>query len=305
MPRKSRKNRSNQKMYIMHGCSKSNSKSKSCKNTGKNKNMSSLGCPKCGPNCHCGPNCNCPHKCTGNCYLNRQKNSKHSGGGGGCGSCGCPIAPYKMNQSGGSCAACGQLGGNFFKSAGGIPGPYIGQAYGSSLNQLPGMDGVSNNRNYFSPVSKVIDNDPQLQMTMNDSGYKTLNSMVGGYKYTDTNSASRSTSRSTSTSSSNSKSNSDSKSILNSLSNSKLNKSLSYKRKYRRTKSRSVNGKSMSYKNMKAGGLIPQDLVNLGRDFSFNIKSTYNALNGYKAPVDPLPYKDQFSHSAYNNKILF
>ncbi len=41
------------------------------------------------------------------------------------------------------------------------------------------------------------------------------------------------------------------------------------------------------------GGIIPQDLVNLGRDIGFNFKSAYNALNGYKQPVDPSPYKDQ------------
>jgi hypothetical protein len=68
------------------------------------------------------------------------------------------------------------------------------------------------------------------------------------------------------------------------------------KRKSGRTKSRT--------KSVKGGGLIPQDLVNLGSDFSFNLKSAYNSLNGYKAPVDPLPYKDQLSHSLNNNRIL-
>jgi hypothetical protein len=71
------------------------------------------------------------------------------------------------------------------------------------------------------------------------------------------------------------------------------------KRKQPKSKRRN---KSMN-KLMKAGGLIPQDLVNLGNDFSFNLKSAYNAINGYKAPIDPLPYKDQLSHSM-NNKIL-
>ena len=36
--------------------------------------------------------------------------------------------------------------------------------------------------------------------------------------------------------------------------------------------------------------LVPQDLVNLGNDFSYNMKSFYNAINGYKAPVNPAPY---------------
>ena len=43
----------------------------------------------------------------------------------------------------------------------------------------------------------------------------------------------------------------------------------------------------------RGGGLLPQDLVNLGREVGFNFKSAYNSLNGYKAPVNPLPYKDQ------------
>jgi hypothetical protein len=41
------------------------------------------------------------------------------------------------------------------------------------------------------------------------------------------------------------------------------------------------------------GGIIPQDLVNLGRNLVFNAESVYNALNGYEGPPNPLPYKDQ------------
>lgn len=47
--------------------------------------------------------------------------------------------------------------------------------------------------------------------------------------------------------------------------------------------------------------LIPQDLVNLGRDVSFNMGSAFNAINGYKAPINPLPYKDQFYGSERAN----
>ena len=42
----------------------------------------------------------------------------------------------------------------------------------------------------------------------------------------------------------------------------------------------------------RGGGLIPQDLVNLGRQVQFNLGSTYNALNGYPLPVNPKPYLD-------------
>jgi hypothetical protein len=253
MPRKSRKRTSKtrkQNLYVMRGCSKS------CRN--KNKNKKNPECPKCGPNCHCGPNCNCSHPCPGQCYLNRRRKKSHKGGAGsGCGSCGCPIAPYKMNQSGGTCACqmggisqmggtcgtCGlQQGGNFFKSASAIPGPDIGNPWGASPAQWPTMDGISNNRNYLSNYKNVIGNDPQLQMSMNDAGYKTLNSLVGGK---------------------------------------------------RRNKSRRIKG----------GSLVPQDLVNLGSDLSFNLNSAYNAMNGFKAPVNPLPYKDQFSQNLGNNKF--
>lgn len=40
----------------------------------------------------------------------------------------------------------------------------------------------------------------------------------------------------------------------------------------------------------KGGGIIPQGLVNLGRDLTYNMGSAYNALNGYSAPVNPAPY---------------
>jgi len=43
------------------------------------------------------------------------------------------------------------------------------------------------------------------------------------------------------------------------------------------------------------GGFLPQDLVNMGRSISYGFGSAYNALNGYPAPVDPLPFKDQFA----------
>lgn len=45
--------------------------------------------------------------------------------------------------------------------------------------------------------------------------------------------------------------------------------------------------------SVKGGGLIPQDLVNLGRGLMYNVNTAYNALNGYKAPVNPLPYIQQ------------
>jgi hypothetical protein len=40
------------------------------------------------------------------------------------------------------------------------------------------------------------------------------------------------------------------------------------------------------------------------RDFNFNLKSTYNTLNGYKAPVSPLPYKEQLTGALNNNRFM-
>ena len=268
-----------QKLFVMIGCSKKNKKS--C----RNKKVSTLGnesCPNCGPNCHCGVNCKCPHPCPGTCYLNRR--IKKQKGGSGCGSCGCPLSPLSWNQmkmnkfgggfasypktleqpviiappkggyqdiigihqKGGSCSTCGQTpvmpqsGGNFFKSTGPMPGPIVGKEY--SMNNLPGEKGIGGDANYYKPYN--TNNDPALQMSMNDAGYLTKNSMVGGYIY---------------------------------------------------------NKKSQSSK--RGGGLIPQDLVNLGRDFSYNFKTAYNALNGYKAPVDPAPYKGQLTGALNNNRF--
>lgn len=47
------------------------------------------------------------------------------------------------------------------------------------------------------------------------------------------------------------------------------------------------------HKRQKGGTFIPQDLVNLGRDFTFNLKSAYNTLNSLPVGSSPLPYKDQ------------
>jgi hypothetical protein len=184
-------------------------------------------------------------------------------GGYGCGAYGCPLAPFSwkqmqqrggktlrggeytnvMNggpilgtaQNGGTCDTCSaplMTGGSFYKPAAPMPGPFIGQAWSPSIKGWPGVDGVSNNRNYLEN-NLYNRGDPQTMMKL------------GGSK---------------------------------------------------RKKSKSM--------NKRGGGLIPQDMVNLGRDLSFNFKSAYNALNGYSAPVSPLPYKDQLSGSMSANRII-
>ena len=48
-------------------------------------------------------------------------------------------------------------------------------------------------------------------------------------------------------------------------------------------------------RKFRGGGLIPQDLVNIGNNLMYNTGSAYNAFSGYPAPVNPMPYADQFS----------
>jgi len=60
-------------------------------------------------------------------------------------------------------------------------------------------------------------------------------------------------------------------------------------------------------KGRRGGGFsnfITQDFINLGRQVQNNLGTTYNALNGYAAPVSPLPWKDQLPNT-YNRHPIF
>lgn len=57
-------------------------------------------------------------------------------------------------------------------------------------------------------------------------------------------------------------------------------------------------GKKYKNKGRKQRGgtfsnFLGQDLINFGRQINYGIGSTFNALNGYAAPANPLPWKDQ------------
>lgn len=55
-------------------------------------------------------------------------------------------------------------------------------------------------------------------------------------------------------------------------------------------------------KTLRGGGLIPQNLVNVGRNFMYNIGASNNEFNGYAAPPNPMPYRDQL---VTNNSKIF
>lgn len=202
----------------------------------------------------------------------KSRRSSRGGSHSGCGSCGCPIAPYPITR-GGTCDSCSlipktdMLGGSFYKAPAPIPGPMVGSPWGTSVQEWPGVNGISGDRNYLKSIGDVIDNDPQLQMTMDASGFvvNRPNSMVGGYVY---------------------------------------GKRVRSKSPRFSSTSQSRNSRSSRKSRSRGGGLLPQDLVNLGNDMTFQLKSTYNALNGYNAPTNPLPYKDQFSDSMGSRIIV-
>jgi hypothetical protein len=66
----------------------------------------------------------------------------------------------------------------------------------------------------------------------------------------------------------------------------------------KRGKNKSKKSKSLKRKH-KGGALsnfLGQDLIDLGQQFKYNMNSSYNALRGYSAPVNPTPWKDQLSN---------
>lgn len=101
------------------------------------------------------------------------------------------------------------------------PDGLVGSAWGPKLSELPGVDRISGDRNYFLLNNYKLD--PQTQGVINGRA------LSGGGK----------------------------------------------------TRKR------------RGGGLIPQDLVNMGRQVMFGVGSTYNALVGTHASANPMPYKDQ------------
>ena len=58
--------------------------------------------------------------------------------------------------------------------------------------------------------------------------------------------------------------------------------------------SKHKNRMSMRSRRMNGGGIFPQDLVNIGNNLMYNIGGAYNTFAGYPAPVNPMPYANQF-----------
>ena len=50
--------------------------------------------------------------------------------------------------------------------------------------------------------------------------------------------------------------------------------------------------------------IIPQELTNLGRSVQFGLGGAYNAVNGYDAPVNPMPYKGQLNNGELPDDVM-
>jgi len=291
MPRKTnklknlKKGTKKQKTYLMIGCSKKGNKT--CLN--KKKVFSSLknkSCPNCGPNCHCGPNCKCPHPCPGNCYLNRC-NKKQHGGYNGCGSCGCPLSPMswnQMNKFGGKISSYPEVLNqpvinNYAKDGfNSILG--IGQNGGncSACGQIPVVSSLSGGGNFYKQIGPMPG--PEVGNAWGANlKWPGINGVGGDRNFLNSYNTN----------------NDPTTQQLPADANSGYPNKMSLVGGYR------YNKKNTS---KKGGGLVPQDLVNLGRDFSYNFKTAYNAINGYKAPVDPAPYKGQLTGTLNNNSFM-
>lgn len=66
-----------------------------------------------------------------------------------------------------------------------------------------------------------------------------------------------------------------------------------------------VGGRHTRRRRTRGGGLIPQDLVNFGRTFSYGLGSAYNSLAGLPQSPSPLPYKDQLPNTPTANQLRY
>jgi len=57
---------------------------------------------------------------------------------------------------------------------------------------------------------------------------------------------------------------------------------------------RSMQGKKLSRRKFRGGGLIPQGIQNVANNMRFGLQSAGNALKGFPAPVNPNPTEGQF-----------
>lgn len=153
-----------------------------------------------------------------------------------------------------------------------VPNGLLGKAWSPSVGSWSGVDGNPNNGKHLG--YNTYDNDISRQMKDVGAAYP-YTYMKGGKKRSNTKNTLRNIKRM-------------SKNVRN-------NKS---KKNRHSRKNKNKHGKK------KGGGInnyLIQDFVNLGRNVKYNMSSTWNALNGYAAPVNPNPWEDQYEHAQLKN----
>lgn len=164
----------------------------------------------------------------------------------------------------------GGCGGNNTLPA--VPNGLLGKAWSPSVGSWPGVDGNPNNSNHLG--YNTYDNDISRQMKDVGAAYP-YTYMKGGKKRSNTKHTLRNIKRMS----------------------KNVRKNKSNKNRHSR-KNKNKHGKK------KGGGInnyLIQDFVNLGRNVKYNMSSTWNALNGYDAPVNPNPWEDQYEHAQLKN----
>ena len=182
----------------------------------------------------------------------------------GCNMKGCKNKTYRKRYVGGCGGQCPmQHGGNFYKPANLVPSSRAGDPW--TPNTLPGSTNIAGNNGYFK-LNTYSNGDPQTSIKTDSynlmgGSRRKARKMKGGYVY---------------------------------------------EKDYKNKKPSFIKGSDALTKGSVAltkgsialtgGGFIPQELVNIGRGFMYNVNSAYNAVNGQPAPTNPLPFKGHLKH---------
>ena len=170
---------------------------------------------------------------------------------------------YRKKRVGGCGGQCSmQRGGNFYRPANLVPSSTAGDPW--TPNTLPGSTNIAGNNGYFK-LNTYSNGDPQTSIKTDSYN------LMGGSKRTQRF--------------------------------KKMKGGYVYEKDDKNKKKSFIKGSDALTKGSDAltgGGLIPQELVNIGRGFMYNVNSAYNAVNGQPSPINPLPFKGQFKSSFKN-----
>lgn len=256
--KKYKKRSKSQKLYKMKGCSNKTCKKRGLKYLGgSHKNFDIKNAyPNPGP------------PSNGFNFLNPQT--------GGCGE------QCSIHMKGGSCG-CNKNRMNGGNNSLPYPNGLLGNAWTPSVTGWPGVDGISMNRNhlgyntYTNDISRQMrDVGPAPPYTYLKGGKKKIMPVSLQDKIID---------------------------MQNNEKHLGVNNSFSPIERRQQLEQKTIptiriKNKTQRKKHKRGGNMsnfIGQDLLNLGRQFQYGVGSTYNAIRGYAAPVNPLPWKDQLT----------